>query len=118
MHPNIRQTLHQTTPQTDPRGGTPMKSRIDKETAVNRLVNSFTPLRCKLLPLDRDMHNFDLRIVGAGGKEVDIPLDVSPYQLRDVKRLEALPERLVQVALQRGAPSIAFTWRNCGTLSA
>lgn len=76
------------TPPTDPRGATPMKSRIDKETAVNRLVNSFMPLRCKLLPLDRDMHNFDLRIVGAGGKEVDIPLDVSPYQLRDVKRLE------------------------------
>jgi hypothetical protein len=36
------------------------------------------------------MHNFDLRIVGAGGQEVDIPLDVSPYQLRDVKRLERL----------------------------
>lgn len=67
-----------------------MKNRIDKETAVERLVNAFTPLRCKLLPLDRDMHNFDLRIVGASGQEVDIPLDVSPYQLRDVRRLEKL----------------------------
>lgn len=67
-----------------------MKNRIDKETAVERLVNAFSPFRCKLLPLDRDMHNFDLRIVGTAGQEVDIPLDVSPYQLRDVQRLERL----------------------------
>ena len=67
-----------------------MKNRIDKDTAVQRLVTAFTPFRCKLLPLDRDMHNFDLRIVGEAGQEVDIPLDVSPYQLRDVQRLERL----------------------------
>ena len=67
-----------------------MKNRIDKEAAVERLVSAFTPYRCKLLPLDRDMHNFDLRIVGSAGVELDIPLDVSPYQLRDVKRLEKL----------------------------
>ncbi len=67
-----------------------MKNRIDKDMAVQRLVSAFIPFRCKLLPLDRDMHNFDLRIVGDAGQEVDIPLDVSPYQLRDVQRLERL----------------------------
>ncbi len=36
--------------------------------------------------------------------------EISQARPEDVKRLEALPERLVQVALQRGAPSIAFTY--------